>query len=45
MKILLDFNAIFEREEIFRQAIGNESLHQDNNDNCVRIVKCAITKV
>ena len=45
MEILLDFNAIFEREDIFRQAIGIESLHQDNNDNCVRIVKCSTTKV
>jgi len=39
MKILLDFNVKFGREVIFKQTIGNESLHQDNNDNCVRIVK------
>ena len=45
MKILLDFNAIFGREDIFRSTIGNESLHQDSNDNCVRIVKCATSKV
>ena len=39
MKILLgDFNAKVERENIFKQAIGNESPHQDSNDNGVRIV-------
>jgi len=26
------------RENIFKPTIGNESLHQDNNDNDVRIV-------
>jgi hypothetical protein len=39
MKILLgDFNAKVWRENIFRLTIGNESLHQDSNDNWVRIV-------
>ena len=39
MKILLgDFNAKEERENIFKPTIGNESLHQDSNDNGVRIV-------
>jgi len=39
MKILLgDFNAKLEREDIFKQTVGNESLHQDNDDNGVRIV-------
>ena len=39
MKILLgDFNAKAGRENIFRQTIGNERLHQDSNDNDVRIV-------
>jgi exonuclease III len=39
MKILLgDFNAYLEREDIFKQAVGNESLHQDSDDNDVRIV-------
>ena len=34
MKILLgDFNAKVERENIFKPTIGNESLHQDSNDN------------
>jgi len=38
-KILLgDFNAKFGREDIFEPTIWNESLHQDSNDNVVRIV-------
>ena len=45
MKILLgDFNAKGGRENIFKPTIGNESLHQDNNDNGVRIVNFATTK-
>jgi len=42
MKILLeDFNAKVERKNIFKPTIGNESLHQDSNDNGVRIVNSA----
>jgi len=42
MKILLgDFNAKVERENIFKPTTGNESLHQDSNDNGVRIVNFA----
>jgi hypothetical protein len=41
MKILLDFNAKVRREGIFKPTIGKESLHQDNNDNGVRIVNFA----
>jgi hypothetical protein len=42
MKILLgDFNAEVGRENIFKPTIGNESLHQDNNDNGIRIVNVA----
>jgi len=38
MKILLgECSAKLEREDIFKPTIGNESLHQDNNDNDVRI--------
>jgi hypothetical protein len=45
MKILLgDLNAKVGRENIFKPTIGNESLHQDNNDNGVRIVLCHIKK-
>jgi len=39
MKMLLgDFNAKVGRENIFKPTIGQESLHQDSNDNGVRMV-------
>jgi len=42
MKILLgDFNVEVGRQNIFKLTIGNESLHQDSNDNGVRIVNFA----
>ena len=42
MKSLLgDFNAKVGRENIFKPTIGNESLHQDSNDDGVRIVNFA----
>jgi len=45
MKILLgDFNAKVGRENIFKLTIGNDSLHQDSNDNGVRIVNFATSK-
>ena len=45
MKILLgDFNAEVGRENIFKPTKGNESLHQDSNDNGVRIVNFAMSK-
>ena len=44
MKILLDFNAKVGRENIFKPTIGNESLHQDSNDNGVRIVNFGTSK-
>ena len=46
MKILLgDFNAKLGREDIIKQAIGNESLHQDSNGNGGRImIKFATSK-
>jgi hypothetical protein len=34
--MLGDFNAELGREDIFKQTIGNESLHEDSNDNGVR---------
>ena len=44
-KILLgDFNAKVGRENIFKPTIGNENLHQDSNDNGVRIVNFATSK-
>jgi hypothetical protein len=45
MKILLgDINAKVGRENIFKPTIGNESLHQDGNDNGVRIVNFPTSK-
>ena len=45
MKILLgDLNAKVGRENIFKPTIGNESLHQDSNNNGVRIVNIATSK-
>jgi len=42
MKILLrEFNAKFGRENIFKPKIGQEGLHQDSNDNGVRLVSFA----
>ena len=42
MKIMLgDFSEIVGRENIFKSTIGNERLHQDSNDNGVRIVNFA----
>jgi hypothetical protein len=42
MKIAIgDFNAKVGRENIFKPTIGNESLHQDSNDNGVRVVNIA----
>jgi len=44
MKILLgDFNAKVGRENIFKPTIGNESLHQDSNDNGDRLVNFVTT--
>ena len=46
MKILLgDFNAKVGRENIFKPTIGNESLHQESNDNGVRIVNFGNPKI
>ena len=41
MKILL---AEVGRENILKPTIGNESVHQDNSDNGVRIVNFATSK-
>jgi hypothetical protein len=44
MKILVaDFNATVGIENSFKKT-GNEGLHQDSNDNCVRIVNVATSK-
>ena len=46
MEMLLgDFNAKVERENIFKPTTGQESLHQDSNDNGVRLVNIATSKI
>jgi len=46
MKILIeDFNVKVERENIFKPTIGNESLHQDDNDNGARVVNFATSNL
>jgi exonuclease III len=46
MNILLgDFNAKVDREDISKQTIGNESLHEISNDNGIRIVNSATSKI
>jgi hypothetical protein len=42
--LLGDVNAKVGRENICKPTIGNESLHQDSNDNGVRIVNFAASK-
>jgi hypothetical protein len=45
MKILLgDFDAKVNREDIFKNTIGNESLHEISNDNGVRVVNFTVSK-
>jgi hypothetical protein len=45
MKILLgDFNAKMGRQNILKPTIWNEGLHQDSNDNGVRIGKFVTSK-
>ena len=45
MKILLgDFNAKVGTGNIFKPTVGNGSLHQDSNDNGIRIVNIATSK-
>ena len=43
-KILFEFKGYLGREGIFKQTIGIGSLHQDSNDNGVRIVNFATSK-
>jgi hypothetical protein len=39
-----DFNVKLGREDILKLTIGNESLHQDSNENGVRILHCATSE-
>jgi len=43
--LLADFNAKFGRDDIFKPTIWNKSLHQDINDNSVRITNLATSKI
>jgi hypothetical protein len=46
MKILLgDFNAKLGREDIFNPTTGNENLHKISNDNGIRVVNFAASKI
>jgi hypothetical protein len=46
MEIILgDFNAKLGGEDIFKLPIGNDILHQDSNDNGVRIVNFTTSKI
>jgi len=42
--LLGDYNAKLGTEDIFKPTIGNESPHQDSNDNGVTIVNFATSK-
>jgi hypothetical protein len=45
MKILLeDLNTKVDREDIFKQKIGNENLHKITNNNGIRVVNSATSK-
>jgi hypothetical protein len=45
MKILMgNFNAKVGREDIFKPTIWNENLHENSNDNGVRVVNFTTTK-
>jgi hypothetical protein len=39
--LLQNFNAKLKEGDILKSAIGNEKLHQESNNNGVRIVKIA----
>ena len=42
--MLRDFSEKFGREDIFRPTIGNDSLHQDSNNNSVRTTNFTTSK-
>jgi hypothetical protein len=45
MKMILgDFNAIVDKEDIFKPSIGNEISQENNNNNGVRVVNFATSK-
>jgi hypothetical protein len=42
--LLGNFNAKVGRENIFKSATGNVSIHEESNDNGVRIINIATSK-
>jgi hypothetical protein len=42
--LLVYFDAKLGREDTFKPTVRNESLHQDSNDNCVRVVNFATSE-
>ena len=43
--MLEDFNAKLGRDDIFKPTAGNESLHQDSNDNGIGMVTLPRQKI
>jgi hypothetical protein len=43
VEILLGFSAKVDKEDIFTQTIGNESLHEIGNENAVRVINFALS--
>ena len=43
--LLVDFNAKLGAEGIFKPTTGNDSLHQDGNDNGIRMVNLVTLKI
>ena len=43
-KILRDFNAKVGKESIYKPTIGNESLHNETNNNGIKIIQFVISK-
>ena len=43
--LLVDFDAKVGTDDFFKPTIGNDSLHQDSNDNGDRVVNFATSKI
>jgi hypothetical protein len=43
--LLVDFDVRVGREDFFKPTIGNESLHQDSNDNIDRVENFVTSKI